>query len=179
MQISVATSVRCARLSDTSAVTDLVNRAFAIERFFFDGDRTTSDEIERLIRAGWFLVVEASPGLCATVLFQGPGQRAGLPPSHAYFGMLSVLPEVQRSGLGRQLVQLVEAKAAQAGATAMHLRVINLREELSRWYNSLGYREVGITPYNHVSLKRPCHFIEMTKPLAPAGDRAGAESGAA
>lgn len=49
----------------------------------------------------------------------------------------------------------------------MTLRIINLREELSRWYKSLGYREVGVAPLTHRSVKRPCHFIEMAKPLVP------------
>jgi ribosomal protein S18 acetylase RimI-like enzyme len=167
VEIAITASIRRAQLSDTAALTDLVNRAYAIERFFFDGDRTTFDEIDALIRAGGFFVLDAERGLCAAVLVLGPGERPGLPPSHAYFGMLAVVPEMQRMGFGRRLVQAAEAMGQAAGATAMHLRVINLREELSRWYTSLGYREVGITPYTHSSLKRPCHFIEMNKPLAP------------
>ena len=51
----------------------------------------------------------------------------------------------------------------------MSLRIVSLREELSRWYKSLGYREVGTSPFVHPALKRPCHFIDMAKPLAPAG----------
>ena len=75
-------------------------------------------------------------------------------------------------------MQAGEAMAEATGATAMSLRIINLREELGRWYQSLGYREVGTAPYNHRSVKRPCHFIDMAKPLAPAGsgDAGGAIS---
>jgi len=58
----------------------------------------------------------------------------------------------------------------------MSIRVINLREELSRWYKSLGYREVGTEPFNHHSLKRPCHFIEMTKPLVVVAPRYAAHA---
>jgi GNAT superfamily N-acetyltransferase len=83
--------------------------------------------------------------------------------------MLSVLPELQGKGLGRRLVQVAEAMAEATGATSMSLRIINLREELSRWYQRLGYREVGTAPLNHRRVKRPCHFIEMAKLLAPGG----------
>jgi ribosomal protein S18 acetylase RimI-like enzyme len=164
--ISIATSVRRAQPSDTAALTELVNRAFAIERSFIDAQRTTPEEIAALIASGDFLVLEYAGGLCGAVLVQGPGQRAGVPPSHAYLGMLSVLPELQGKGLGLRLVRVAEAMAEATGATSMHLQLINLREELSRWYRSLGYREVGTAPFTHPSLKRPCHFIDMARPLA-------------
>jgi ribosomal protein S18 acetylase RimI-like enzyme len=183
---SVASTVRRAQPADASALTDLVNRAYAVEAFFVDGPRTTADEIAALIDTGGFLVIDDAGGLAAAVLFRAPGQRDGLPPLTdaaglgAYFGMLSVQPELQGRGLGLRLVQAVEGMAEAAGATSMSLRVINLREELTRWYTSLGYREVGTTPYTYGSVKRPCHFIEMVKSLAPAGARrADGDGGAA
>jgi hypothetical protein len=50
------------------------------------------------------------------------------------------------------------------GATSVGLRS-NLREELGRWYRSLGYREVGTAPYAHRAVNQPCHFVEMRKSL--------------
>lgn len=180
METSIATSVRRAQSSDIAALTHLVNRAFAIESSFIEGQRTTAEEIASLVESGSFLVLEYAGGLCAAVLVQGPGQRTGVPPSEAYLGMLSVLPELQGMGLGVRLVRVAEAMAEATGATSMSLRILNLREELSRWYRSLGYREVGTTPFLHHSLKRPCHFIEMAKRLAPAGScHAGNEVDAA
>jgi ribosomal protein S18 acetylase RimI-like enzyme len=176
---SIATSVRRARSSDTAALTALVNRAFAVERVFLDGDRTTAEEIASLIASGCFLVLEYAGGIGAAVLVYGPGQHPGVPPSHAYLGMLSVQPELQGMGLGVRLVRVAEAMAEAAGATSMSLRIINLREELSRWYRSLGYREVGTAPFTHQSLKRPAHFIDMAKPLAPAACYPVGDAGAA
>jgi len=171
VETTIATSVRRAQPSDATALATLVNRAYEIEEFFVEGERTTADEIARLIRSGGFLVLEYGGGLGAAILYQGPGERPGTPASHAYFGMLAVLPELQGMGLGRRLVQVAEAMAEASGASSMTLRVINLREELSRWYKSLGYREVGTAPYNHHSVKLACHFIEMEKPLAPTSPR--------
>jgi ribosomal protein S18 acetylase RimI-like enzyme len=167
---SLATSVRRAQPSDTAPLTELVNRAYSIESTFIEGDRTNAGEIAALIETGALWVLEHAGGICAAVLSQGPGQRAGVPPAHGYLGMLSVLPEMQGQGLGRRLVRIVEDMAAAAGATAMFLRIINLREELGRWYQSMGYLEVGTAPYKHRPVKRPCHFIEMAKPLT-AGPR--------
>jgi ribosomal protein S18 acetylase RimI-like enzyme len=164
---SIATSVRRAQLSDAAALAALINRAYAVETAFVDGARTSADEVARLVPAGGFLVLEHVGGIAATVRFQVPGQQPDVPASHAYFGMLSVAPELQGLGLGRRLVRVAEAMAEASGATAVSLRVINLREELRRWYKSLGYAEVGTSPYNW-SAKRPCHFVEMVKPLAGA-----------
>jgi ribosomal protein S18 acetylase RimI-like enzyme len=168
VETSIATSVRRARPADTAALTELVNRAYEIERSFIDGERTTPEEIASLIASGGFVVLEYAGGLCGAVLVQGPGQRPEVPPLHAYFGMLSVLPELQGNGLGLRLVRVAEAMAEASGATSMTLRIVNLRQELGRWYKRLGYREVGTTPFTHHSLKRPCHFIDMAKPLAGA-----------
>lgn len=82
--------------------------------------------------------------------------------------MLSVRPELQGMGLGKRLVRIAEALAEAGGASTMTLRIINLREELGRWYRSLGYREVGTSPFNHRQAKQPCHFVDMHKDLAVA-----------
>jgi ribosomal protein S18 acetylase RimI-like enzyme len=161
---SVFASVRRAEPSDAAALATLVNRAYAVEGFFVEGHRTDAEEIGRLIRTGTFLVLERGgdrPSLAAAVYVE-PHTEGG------YFGMLSVSPELQGMGLGTRLVRIAEAMCEAMGATTVRLRIVNLREELGRWYRSLGYREVGIAPYDHRPVKQPCHFVEMHKELAAA-----------
>lgn len=167
MAPSIATAVRRAQPTDTAALTALVNRAYEIEAAFIDGERTNDDEIRDLVASGCFLVLDCAEGLGAAILVQGPGVRPGLPPQNAYFGMLAVHPALQGKGIGRRMVEVAEAMAHANGAQAMSLRMISLREELSRWYRSLGYREIGTAPYTHRSTKQPLHFIDMVKPLTP------------
>jgi GNAT superfamily N-acetyltransferase len=83
-----------------------------------------------------------------------------------YFGMLSVDPEFQGMGLGTRLVRIAEAMCEAMGARSVRLNIVNLREELGRWYRSLGYHEVGTAPYDHRPVKQPCHFVEMHKHFA-------------
>ncbi|HEY1555176.1 MAG TPA: GNAT family N-acetyltransferase [Kofleriaceae bacterium] len=158
--IALSASVRRAGAADAAALADLVNRAYAIEAFFVDGDRTNADEIARMMQTGVFVVLDqaGTPGALAAAVYV---EQRG------YFGMLSVRPELQGAGLGRRLVGIAEGLAEAAGASAMHLRIINLRDELGRWYRSLGYREIGTSPYAHRTTKRPCHFVDMAKPLRP------------
>lgn len=155
---TLAISVRRATPDDAPELTDLVNDAYAIEKSFIDGDRTDEDEIAAMTERGVFLVLEQAGGLAAAVYLERRGEAA-------YFGMLSVRPGLQGMGLGKRLVRIAEAMAEATGATAMTLRIINLREELGRWYRGLGYREVGTTPYTHRPMKRPCHFVDMHKEL--------------
>jgi len=167
---NLAISVRRARPDDAPALAALVNRAYEVEEFFVDGDRTTAAEIETLIRKGTFLVLEQGPILAAAVYVDTQRENAG------YIGMLSVEPSLQGMGLGTRLVRIAEAMCEAMGASSVRLRIVNLREELARWYRSLGYREVGTFPYDHGPVKQPCHFIEMHKwlPTAVASTAAAA-----
>src|ERR1700733_2752173 len=153
----LSVSVRCALASDAAALADLINDAYAIERFFVDGDRTNAAEIRKLGETGTFLVLEYAGGLAAAVYVEPRG----------YFGMLAVLPGLQGHGLGRRLVGIAEALCEATGCATISLKIVNVREELGRWYRSLGSLEIGTAPYEHRPVKRPCHFVEMRKVLRP------------
>jgi ribosomal protein S18 acetylase RimI-like enzyme len=161
-QVTVCPSVRRAQLADAAALADLVNRAYAVEGFFVDGLRTSAEEIARLIRTGTFLVLEQAgdrPALAAAVYVEARSEGG-------YFGMLSVAPELQGMGLGTRLVRIAEAMCEAMGAPTVRLRIVNLREELGRWYRSLGYEEIGTSPYDHRPVKQPCHFVEMQRSIS-------------
>jgi len=160
----LAISVRRALPADAQTVAELVNRAYAIEAFFVDGDRTSAAEIHELMERGHFIVLEHSGGLAAAVFMDTTG----------YLGMLSVDPEFQKHGLGTRLVRIVEALCEAVGCSAVTLRIINLREELARWYRALGYVEVGTSPYEHRPVKQACHFVEMRKSLRPVTSQSAA-----
>ena len=157
MHPSLATSVRRATAADAAALATLVNRAYAVEAFFVDGNRTSASEIEALMDRAEFLVLEHEGGLAAAVYVE----------LHGYFGMLSVEPALQGLGLGTRLVRIAEALCEAQGCRTVSLRIVNVREELGRWYRSLGYHEVGTAPYEHRPVKRPCHFVDMRKELRP------------
>ena len=165
---NLAISVRRATPADAVALAELINRAFVVERAFVDGDRTDPGEVAALIQRGAFLVLEYAHGLAAAIHVEHRG-------SVAYIGMLAVDPDLQGMGLGTRLVRIAEALAEAEGVTELMLRIVNLREELVRWYRNLGYRATGTSPFPD-GAKRPCHFIEMRKRLGP---ERGAEQGAA
>jgi len=147
----------------------LINDAFKVEAFFKIGDRTSADEILRMMEdpstprgtGGQFLVLEEPPGtIVGSVYLQFQGDRA-------YLGMLSIEPSRQGCGLGRLLIDAVEARSRERGCRAVDIHIVNLREELLPFYRRLGYVENGTLPFSDTDrASRPCHFIVMTKALA-------------
>jgi GNAT superfamily N-acetyltransferase len=160
---TTSTSVRRAGAADVAAITRLVNECYLIEQFFVDGDRTDEAEISGMMDGGHFLVLDkGGGGLAGAVFVRIAGERG-------YFGMLSVAPDLRSFGIGRRLVGVAEALCAAQGCTVMDLQIVNLREELGPWYKSQGYQEVGTAPFTSRELKRPCHFVKMSKALSSSG----------
>ena len=158
--------LRMATAADAAAIATLVNRAYRVEDFFINGDRTTVAEIESLLARDPFLVAADAFGeLAGCVHIRLQGERG-------YFGMLSTHPGIQGAGVGRWLVDQAERYCAAAGCRVMDIHVVDLREELPPWYRRLGYRETGTEPFSDPwKATRPCHFITMSKPLAPVAAR--------
>jgi GNAT superfamily N-acetyltransferase len=158
-QPELAVTVRLAGAHDAAALAPLINRAYEIEQFFVDGERTNQREVEELQRTGRFLLLDGRDGPVAAVYVQTEGAAARIQ-------MLSVLPELQGRGLGTRLVAVAEALCAALGCSSVGLQIVNLREELGPWYRRRGYRQTRTSPYGHRALKRPCHFVEMSKSLS-------------
>lgn len=157
--IDVTSTVRMANESDVDAITDLINVAYEVEAFFIEGNRTSAAEVRSLREHGFFLVLDGADGLAASVYVKVEGERG-------YFGLLSVAPAEQGTGLGRRLVAVAEAMCQSEGCTAMDIKVVNLRTELPPWYRRLGYTESGTAPFPEDAPTRvPCHFIVMSKSL--------------
>jgi ribosomal protein S18 acetylase RimI-like enzyme len=152
--------IRIAAARDAEALTALVNTAFQVEAFFKIGDRTSVGEVVELMQTGEFLVLSDADGaMLGCVYLKHRGERA-------YFGMLSIAPANQGQGLGRMLIEAVEARAREHECRAIDIHIVNLREELPGYYRKLGYQEQGTLPFSDPArASRPCHFVVMSKDL--------------
>lgn len=153
--------IRFAEESDLPALTGLINQAFKVEAFFIVRDRLIPEEALEYFRKGRFLLAEEDGVLAGVVYVELRGDRS-------YLGLLSVNPELQKTGLGRRLMAAAEEFAREMGSHHMDLTVVNLRTELPPFYRNLGYVENGTEPIREHMVPRvtqPCHFIRMTKPL--------------
>jgi len=154
-----STTIREATSPDAEGIARLVNEAFRRERFFIDQDRTDPQKVRDLLQKGTFLLMEETGGLSGCVYVEVRGERG-------YFGLLSVDPAKQRSGLGSQLIAAAEEFCRAAGCRVMDLTIVNLRAELTAFYRQRGYTESGTEPFPAAALaKMPCHLVRMSKPL--------------
>lgn len=110
------------------------------EADLLDGQRTDKVELAHII---------ADKDQTLTLAFEGDAlvgcvnvhDRGG---ARGYLGMLTVDPQRQAGGLGRQLIAQAEATAVSAfGAKVMEMTVIAQRKELIAYYERRGY---GLTP---------------------------------
>jgi predicted N-acetyltransferase YhbS len=152
-------SLRHATDSDAEAVASLVNRAFAVERFFKSGDRTDAAQIREMMQYGPFLLLTENDALIACVCVRLNGERV-------YIGMLAVDPAQQKSGIGTHMMREAEAFGRNAGCKFADIRVVNVRPELPLIYHKLGYVESGVESAAVIqTATMPVHFVTMSKPL--------------
>jgi ribosomal protein S18 acetylase RimI-like enzyme len=83
---------------------------------------------------------------------------------------LSVSPEAQAQGIGKQLMKASEEYAQQQGLKAVVITVISVRSELIAWYERRGYKQTGrIEPFPDDAKSgipnQPLQFVVMKKLL--------------
>jgi GNAT superfamily N-acetyltransferase len=153
-------SIREAVPGDIPALVRLINSAFIVEQFVFDGDRINAEETQGFMETGRFLVAYGSAGFAGCIYLEIRKDRG-------YLGLLAVDPPRQGTGLGRKLVAAAEDHLRAAGCCAVDLRVISQRTPLPPFYRRLGYVETGTAPFSpSLQIKVPGHYIIMSKSLA-------------
>lgn len=88
-----------------------------------------------------------------------------------YLGMLTVKPTLQKSGIGKKLMQAAETYAREKGCTAIFMHVLTDRSELIAWYERQGYTDTGLrkpfafTDPRYGFPKKPLEFMIMEKKI--------------
>jgi ribosomal protein S18 acetylase RimI-like enzyme len=90
--------------------------------------------------------------------------------SKIYLGMFGVMPHLQGTGIGKQLLKAAEEYALQAGCNAIYMSVISVRSELVDWYKRHGYIDTGkIVPFKEDAISgrhlKPLEFMTLEKQL--------------
>lgn len=89
-----------------------------------------------------------------------------------YLGMLTVRPDLQARGLGREVLADAEAWVRAAGGRRVRMTVVSIRDSLIAWYQRRGYRLTGERrpfPYDNPTigqaLRRDLEFVVLEKAL--------------
>jgi len=175
LRIMKNTLISTATVDDTTALNTLVNSAYrgdssrkgwTTEADLLGGIRTDEAGIRAMLE---------NPD--ATILkYEADGQLLGCvylekKDNDLYLGMLTVSPDTQANGIGKQLLEAAETYAQQHNCRAVTMTVITLRHELIAWYQRRGYRPTGETkPFPNDPRfgipKQPLEFIVMEKLLS-------------
>jgi ribosomal protein S18 acetylase RimI-like enzyme len=152
-------SFRTATREDIPALIELVTSAYrgdasrqgwTTEADLLDGQRIDADMLRADLDAPDSVVLlgidsadEDRPRLvaCASVATQPSDDNVPT----AYFGMFSVSPDAQGSGIGRIVLAEAERLAHETlGCARMRMTVIDCRDELIAYYERRGYLRTGI-----------------------------------
>lgn len=167
--ISLATSL------DITSLEKLVNSAYrgdssrkgwTTEADLLDGIRTDRTALNRMIQNSNSCILKYT-GTDGDI--QGCVYLEKKPPA-LYLGMLTVSPELQDKGIGKQLLQAAENHAKKEGLTSISMTVISVRYALIGWYERHGYYPTGETrpfPTNPEFgiPKKPLYFRVLEKQI--------------
>lgn len=141
-------SFRAATLADVPDIVALVESAYrgdsgrrgwTTESDLLDGNRTNKREVAMLIAKPDNRVLlahrDGTPVACSHIRKQGDS---------CHFGLFAVNPELQRGGVGKQMIREAERVAREDYRCGqMEMTVISVRAELLAWYERRGYRRTG------------------------------------
>lgn len=147
--------IRSAKPIDKLPLETLINDAYQASDFFKYEKRINQEKLAHCFEKGELLVSEDTSGISGCIHWDFKDALAS-------FGLLSVSPFKQRSGIGRLLIDEVEQRAITNNCNAMDIQIVNLREELFSFYTKLGYVQISTAPF-YTPTKLPCHFINMRK----------------
>lgn len=153
---------------DVSALNKLINSAYrgesskkgwTTEANLLEGLRTTEKELTQIIKdpKNTILKFTINNDIVGCVLLIEKE-------SQLYLGMLTVSPELQNSGVGKQLLHQAEIHASALGLVKIVMSVISVREELIAWYKRNGYFDTGTRepfPANDIHIPISSHFLEF------------------
>ena len=149
---------------DLTAVAALVNAAYrgessrrgwTTEADLIGGQRTDAsslaDDLAATPGAQLLVLSDAADGPPLGCVWLEPADHPGA----WYLGMLTIRPDLQARGLGRELLADAEAAAKARGAQRIRMTVISIRPELIAWYGRRGYAATGETqPFPYGDLRR-------------------------
>ncbi|WP_460940128.1 GNAT family N-acetyltransferase [Spirosoma humi] len=159
---------------DIPALVSLVNSAYrgdssrkgwTTEADLLGGTRTSEESLREVFQTpnAQILKYEDMGTLLGCVYLEIKG-------NDLYLGMLTVSPDAQAQGIGKQLLNAAEQLAIDRKCRAVTMTVITVRHELIAWYERRGYQPTGSRqPFpddpKFGIKKQPLEFMVMEKIL--------------
>jgi N-acetylglutamate synthase-like GNAT family acetyltransferase len=167
--------IRKATVNDIPELVQLINSAYrgesskkgwTTEADLLEGPRTSAESLTSMLQ---------QPGVAMLLYCNEANKMEGCvylqqQENKLYLGMLTVAPQLQAKGIGKQLLAAAENHAHTLPCNIITMTVISIRYELVAWYERHGYQPTGKTkPFPTdpaVGLPRqPLELIVMEKPI--------------
>lgn len=138
-----------ATIEDSSELNELVNSAYrgesskagwTTEADLLGGIRIDEERIIEFIQKNDSMVLkykDQSNRIIGCVHLEKHGYKL-------YLGLLTVLPDLQGKGIGKEMLVEAELQAKAVNCSAVYLSVISDRKELIDWYIKFGYKNTGV-----------------------------------
>jgi ribosomal protein S18 acetylase RimI-like enzyme len=134
---------------DIPALAQLVNQAYRGDRSrlgwtteadLIDGTRIDEPALRTLLDnpAGQLIIGQSDEKLISCVYVEKQSDRL-------YLGMLTVDPQTQGQGIGKQMLAAADRYAEEQECSAITMTVVAQRPELIAWYERHGFRPTGET----------------------------------
>jgi GNAT superfamily N-acetyltransferase len=152
-------TIRVATPDEASGIATLTRTVFNGRDDFSKAGFDNSDEVERLMARGKFLLAEQDDRIVGFAYLEPRLEASQL-------DLLAVSPEQQRTGIGSQLLYAAERLSGSMRCFFVHIRVMNLHWETIKFWRRRGYVEFGIEPLQRDQPVSPhCHIVRMCKQL--------------
>ncbi|MEO9033152.1 MAG: GNAT family N-acetyltransferase [Ginsengibacter sp.] len=153
------------RLINSAYRGDEAKKGWTNEAHLLTGVRINEKELVDILKSeiSFFLKYTDEKIIIACVLLEKQD-------SALYLGLLSVMPELQGKGFGKQLLKAAEINAHQLGCSKIYMTVISVRYELIDWYKRHGYFDTGIKKTfpgenRNILVQTPLEFMVLEKRL--------------
>lgn len=167
--------ITIATLDDVTFLEKLINSAYrgetskqgwTTEANLLRGKRITKNELSKIIqnKENTILKYTKNDTNIGCVLLVNKGNKL-------YLGMLTVSPNLQNRGIGKQLLKEADVHALSLGLPKIIMTVFSIREELIAWYKRHGFVDTGarepfpINDTDAVIANQSLEFIVMEKIL--------------
>lgn len=166
LQLVNADIVRVVALVNSAYRGESSKKGWTTEADLLDGLRTNEQTLSvQLQQPGATMLVakNESGSIVGCVYLQKQEQQL-------YLGMLTVAPDIQARGIGKQLLLAAEIHARTTNCHSIIMTVIDIRYELIDWYLRKGYQSTGIIKPFPVNTefgtpKQPLRFTVLKKTM--------------
>jgi ribosomal protein S18 acetylase RimI-like enzyme len=151
-QVTIADVAELSALINSAYRGDSSKKGWTTEADLLEGVRTSEEELITIITSPdhYLFKFTRDNKIIGSVLLIAK-------PKALYLGMLTVSPELQNSGIGKQLLKAAEDHARLLQINTIQMTVIGIRKELLDWYIRNGYEDTG--------RREPFPFSEKDKAL--------------